>query len=205
MRRNAFRLLGKYERHDSTRTLLYRVYASMIQRCEDVEHRAFSRYGGRGIKVCKRWRISFTNFLLDMGPRPSLLHSIDRKDNDGDYEPTNCRWATDKEQARNSSHNVLITVSGETHCMSEWEEIKGFPRATVWQRINKLGWSPEQAVMTPLPEGKEKFNPNPLLSKEKAAEIRVKWKSGVSQRLLGLEYGVARTTIQSVVNGRSWT
>ena len=77
------------------------VWRSMHQRCSDPGHKSYKDYGGRGIRVCERWQ-SFANFLADMGRRPALAHSIDRyPNNDGNYEPSNCRWATASEQARN--------------------------------------------------------------------------------------------------------
>ncbi len=79
----------------------YHSWRAMIARCERPSMRSFCRYGARGISVCSRWRHGFPVFLADMGPRPSSDHSIDRIDNDGDYEPGNCRWATMKEQMRN--------------------------------------------------------------------------------------------------------
>jgi hypothetical protein len=79
----------------------YRIWKAMIERCERSDHISFKYYGGRGIKVSIRWRKSFAAFLADVGPRPSPQHSIDRIDNDGDYAPSNCRWATMKEQVSN--------------------------------------------------------------------------------------------------------
>jgi hypothetical protein len=94
-----------------SKTPTYRSWVMMKNRCLSPSADAWNRYGGRGIKVCDRWLYSFTNFLSDMGARPSLLYSIDRIDNDGHYEPGNCRWATDAEQRRNTRVTKLNDVS----------------------------------------------------------------------------------------------
>ena len=91
----------------------YTVWGNMRDRCNRPANKQFHNYGGRGIRVCERWD-SFPAFLEDMGPRPSPEHEIDRIDNDGDYEPNNCRWATPAEPRRNKRTNRLLTVNGET-------------------------------------------------------------------------------------------
>ena len=98
-------LLARNTKHGHARrrhmTAEYRSWSLMRRRCTDPQNISFEFYGDRGITVCPRWRESFEAFLEDVGPKPSLRHSIDRINNDGDYEPGNCRWATAKEQAGN--------------------------------------------------------------------------------------------------------
>lgn len=86
---------------ETNKTKEYIAWAAMIQRAENINHPYYYRYGGRGIKICDRWRYSFENFLADMGRAPSENHSLDRENNDGDYEKSNCRWATKYEQVHN--------------------------------------------------------------------------------------------------------
>lgn len=106
-------------------------------------------YVGRGIKLCQRWADSFPAFLADVGPKPSPEVSIERIDNTRDYEPTNVRWATTKEQTRNRRTTRLLTVDGVTRCLAEWAEISGLPIGTIKSRIDRDGWSAERAVLTP--------------------------------------------------------
>lgn len=136
------------EHHGDAGIPIYAVWNSIIARCENENSEAYGDYGGRGISICDSWRNSFQAFKTDMGKKP---HGgmVERIDNDGDYCPENCRWATRLEQARNKRNNIVLTVKGQSRCIREWEDIKGMTRTTIWQRINKLHWSPERAVMTP--------------------------------------------------------
>lgn len=97
--------------HGLSREPIYNIWKQMRARCENPKNKRWEHYGHRGIEVCKRWK-SFADFYADMGPRPSSNHQLDRKDNNGDYEPGNCRWATRDEQAANTSRSVLVRVPG---------------------------------------------------------------------------------------------
>jgi hypothetical protein len=117
----------------------------MIARCTNRNNNRFGQYGGRGITVCQRWLESFVSFLDDMGVRPSSEHSIDRIDNDGNYEPGNCRWATRVEQSRNTQQNMIIEAFGRRQCLQDWSIETGIGRGTIrWRVVN--GWSPEMAL-----------------------------------------------------------
>jgi len=124
-----------------------RIWRSMHARCKDPHHKSYPRYGGRGIRVCEEWH-AFDTFFSDMGPRPSCLHSIERKDNNGNYEPTNCIWATWRQQARNRRSNVHLTYQGSTKTIAEWAEVSGIKRHILYGRI-ALGWSVERTLSTP--------------------------------------------------------
>lgn len=124
------------------------IYWGMIKRTENKATPNYRLYGGRGIKVCDRWRNSFAAFLHDMGPCPSDAHSIDRIDTDGDYCPENCRWATRQEQGRNKRTNRRICFDGKTLCVAEWAELLGIPESRIRKRLN-IGWTVEAALMTP--------------------------------------------------------
>jgi hypothetical protein len=117
----------------------------MIARCCGTRRTNYPMYGGRGIKVCERWQNSFEAFLADMGERPSPKHTIERKDNNGDYTPSNCRWATICEQARNRRNNRLGTLNGKTQSIAAWAEERGANLQRVYSRLSR-GWTLEQAI-----------------------------------------------------------
>lgn len=131
----------------------YKTWKRMICRCTYPSVPNYPNYGGRGIDVCRRWRDSFEAFYADMGPRPSPAHSIERDDSDGNYEPDNCRWATDDEQRRNKSVNVNLTFRGETRVLNDWVTPE-MPRHVIRSRL-KLGWTVDDTFSTPWVPGQK--------------------------------------------------
>lgn len=132
------------EYHGLSRTPTYRTWVAMRQRCYDPNHPAYPRYGGRGICVCERWLDSILAFVEDMGERPSGL-TLERIDNEGDYSPQNCKWATAKEQANNTRKTRRVSVGGETKLASDVAEENGMTPNKIGHRI-KNGWTLEEAV-----------------------------------------------------------
>ena len=124
----------------------YKVWEGLKNRCRKESGRDWENYGARGITVCERWGV-FENFLADMGRRPSPEHSIDRINNDGNYEPGNCRWATDFQQQRNTRKNVFVEVGGKRVTLAEACGTGGSARYfKVYARIYKLGWPVDRAL-----------------------------------------------------------
>lgn len=122
---------------------LYFIWTQMRYRCMRKRHPAWKHYGGRGIKVCKRWQ-KFDAFVEDMGPRPDGL-TLDRIDNDGNYKPSNCRWASYRKQNHNSRNTRMITFDGKTCRIGEWEQRLGFRQSAITTRL-KRGWSYKDAL-----------------------------------------------------------
>lgn len=133
--------------HGLTNTSAFKLWSSMIMRCTNPNDKSFPRYGGRGIKVCERW-MKFENFLADMGDRPNGL-TLDRIDNSGIYEPSNCRWATATEQSRNKRNNRVIAISGRSQCLTDWAKEVGVNEVTVQSRLAR-GWTDFDAIFKPV-------------------------------------------------------
>jgi hypothetical protein len=129
----------------------YRAWSGMKVRCFNLRSHNYPQYGARGITVCERWLGDggYANFLSDMGRAPSPKHSVDRINPDGNYEPSNCRWATPREQGNNKRNNSKVTVCGVTKNVSEWARIKGVRAGALRLRI-RAGWKPETAILTPV-------------------------------------------------------
>ena len=135
-----------YESRRAPRPPEFGVWRSMVQRCTNPKIKHFHNYGGRGIKVCKRWRV-FKNFLADMGQRPSIRHTLERKKNNLGYYKANCKWATRREQAENRRDNQLVTFHGRTLCVVAWARKLGINANTLCYRLRR-GWTVERALTT---------------------------------------------------------
>lgn len=140
--------IGRKATHGKSETPTWVAWSSMKARCLNRTNTGYKDYGGRGILICQRWLDSFENFLEDMGERPDGL-SLERLDVNGNYEPSNCKWATDKEQKRNQRRTRWITFQGETLSSVEWSEKVGLPRRLITSRIDTLGWDVGRALTTP--------------------------------------------------------
>lgn len=131
-------------RHGGGSTPEYKIWTAMKQRCLTPQMPVYKDYGGRGIKVCSRW-LKFENFIADMGPRPSSAHTLERQNNDGNYEAANCRWALRSEQQNNRRPCIRLTHNGRTQTIRQWERELGFARGTIQCRIER-GWTTERAL-----------------------------------------------------------
>jgi hypothetical protein len=120
--------------HGGTGTSEFNVWQMMWQRCTNAKQNSYPRYGGRGIRVCDRW-LSFDNFRSDMGPKPTPIHKLERVNNDGDYEPANCRWATPLEQGRNKANNRILEYRGGRRTLMEWCRLLGLKKSTAINRL----------------------------------------------------------------------
>lgn len=139
----------RFSTHGMSDSEEYSTWQQMINRCENKNATGYKNYGGRNIKVCQRWRDSFEAFYADLGSKPTPEHSIERKDNNGDYEPSNCEWATKTSQARNRRTTYLIQHNGESLSAAEWSERTGIPSYLIIQRMERDGWTAARALKTP--------------------------------------------------------
>lgn len=132
--------------HGMTASKEFMAWDSMKSRCFNPKNRKYKRYGGRGIKVCDRWASSFENFFYDMGFAGDGM-TLDRKDNDGDYEPKNCRWVSFTENNRNRSNTKMLIIDGKEIPAAEYAENIGIDKYLFLNRITRLNWSVEKAVL----------------------------------------------------------
>lgn len=131
--------------HAQLKTKTYLCWTNMKSRCCNINNNHYLNYGGRGIKVCRRWIYSFSNFLKDMGLQPIGLQ-LDRKGNNGNYCRSNCRWATCTQNARNKRNSSSITIKGKSRTIPEWSEITGLKPATIRSRLKEYKWSNQDCI-----------------------------------------------------------
>lgn len=133
--------------HGHSRKRVYAIWKGMKSRCFNENRKCYKDYGGRGITVCDEWKDDFEVFYdwaMANGYSDDL--TIDRKDSDGNYDPSNCRWADTLTQANNKGRNVFLEYNGETHTIAEWSRITGINAATIYNRVKKLNWTVEKAL-----------------------------------------------------------
>lgn len=172
---------------------LYLVWRGMIDRCRNPNRDNWKHYGGRGITVCERWKV-FESFVADMGIRPAGA-SLERIDNSGNYEPSNCRWATHVEQCRNTRRNRMLTVDGVTKCLKDWHLITGVPQMTILQRITR-GWSVSEAVLTPA-----KQNAPPLTETDRPSILAMR-ASGMTIAAIAIHYRKDAAEMSRFISGK---
>lgn len=195
----------------------YGQWAMMLSRCRNKNLPKYKRYGGRGIKVCVRWEkgcdgmSGFECFMLDMGNKPSQKHSLDRIDNDGDYEPANCRWVLNKAQCNNRSSNHMLTYMGETVSMMTLAERTGISYYVLRNRINR-GWPVDAAVNAPF--GTSFFTPRTAkgpqlpqtkLTEELVRDIRSEYATkNFTLAQIACRFGISPGNVCLIVNRKSW-
>lgn len=140
--------------HGYTGTPTFKSWETMKQRCLNPNARGYERYGGRGIKICKRWLAGFENFLEDMGERPAG-RTLDRIDVNGDYKPGNCRWETPSRQQRNRSDRDILHWNGKSLCIADWSDITKIPAPIIVWRM-KNGWQISDALSKHIMPGRGK-------------------------------------------------
>lgn len=181
--------------HGQSKTLIYGVWNTMNMRCNNPAVKSYPRYGGRGIKVCERWRL-FENFLADMG-LPESGMTLDRKDTNGNYSPENCLWATKLAQARNKSNNRWLSDGKETLLLEDWARRLNCTNTAIIKRLQS-GWSEKDAVTIPIPQ-----RPNGKLTNEQALWV-IANHPAMSAPKLGAIVGVSATSIRNILNGKTF-
>lgn len=178
------------------RTSEYNIWRGIMRRCFDPKCPAYPNYGGRGITVSPQLR-TFQGFLSAVGPRPKGM-TLDRREVDGNYEPSNLRWASHAQQANNTRANDRITHGGKTLSLSQWAAELGVSQGCLWGRIYKHGWPIKKALSVP---------PMPLhargsrLTEKQVLKIR---ESAETQTVLAARYRVSQSTIGRIKNRQRW-
>lgn len=176
------------------------IWISMIARCCNPDSSSYSNYGARGINVCDRWRDSFVAFIADVGRRPSPSHSIERIDNDGDYTPSNTRWATKAEQVRNTRRNKYVTYNGETMILTDWAARAGIGPNTLGTRLSR-GWSVEDVING---RKRRQYERGPRLTLADVDAMRAASTAGMSYAAIAYKWNISSSHTSRVCRGLKW-
>jgi hypothetical protein len=191
----------------------YRTWSSMKVRCYNQNDAGYKNYGGRGIKICDRWRYSFKSFLDDMGPRPSPEHSIDRINVNGNYEPLNCRWADPIQQASNKRSTILIEYQGQKKTLPEWCRHFGLKEERTYNRyatqklpLDEVFASPKNhslGFIRARSEGRK--HPIQKLTEPEVIHIRALHEQGHSAPQIAKIYNCSPSNINLIIRRKIWT
>lgn len=196
---------------------LYSIWAGILKRCTNANSRSYLHYGGRGISVCEEWQHDFQAFHTHVSQLPhcgEAGYSIDRIDNDGNYEPGNVRWSTASQQTRNQRRNRLYTYNGKSQCLAEWAEEYAIDYGRLKGRI-KLGWTMEDALNNPngvrragknrpvYPYGER--HQHAKLTDADVINIRKRHTQGETCTHIAAEYGMSRGAIAKIIKRETWT
>ncbi len=184
-------------------------WMGMRKRCFNPANKRYKDYGGRGITICARWMDSFLNFLEDMGEKPSPQHSLDRIDNNGNYEPSNCRWATRIEQARNKRNNKILSFEDLNLTVSEWAERLHVSKSFLFGRL-KNGWTIQRALTEPpVPPGANSHNNKGNMANIYAQTLPRRFYTFDGKTLHARAWaditGIGKTTIEMRINKYGWS
>ncbi len=178
--------------------VLLNIWRSMRNRCYNENQKSHKYYGWRGIVVCDRWlgNDGFSNFVADMGEKPAG-YTIDRIDVNGNYEPSNCRWANKEEQANNKRTSRYLTASGKTMTLAQWSRELGCTPSAILLRLKKM--SIEEALTKAIPQ-----RPNSKLTMEQATYVRSQYPMRTAQHI-ATELGVSKKTILNIIHNKIFT
>ena len=196
-------MIRKRTRHSKSHIPEYAIWQDMRSRCYNKNNEKYRIYGARGITVCDRWNNSFEFFLNDMGSKPDGM-SIDRIDNNGNYEPNNCKWSTAKEQANNTRTNHYITIDSETKTLAQWSDISGIDAPTIRYRL-RSGISSRYAVFAKPGHVRGEQNGVSTLTEADVIKMRHLYVVGnYTLRELGTMFNVVHSTVYNVISRKTW-
>ena len=199
--------LTKNHSHKMSGTRLYETWCGMKRRCNNPNDKRYDRYGGRGISVCEEWESSFETFMkwaYSNGYKDNLL--IDRINNDGNYEPSNCRWTDNKTQCNNRRSNIPIIINGETMTLKEYAERTGLSATMLYARYNR-GERGDRLTREPFCDKKVQrgtLNANNVITKEQAKLIKARLSKGETAIQISRSLNISKHIVYDIKRGKTW-